>query len=105
MKYFKLQSFWADDCTFPDAFDTGTVISVDVDDLDKAYDMAIKEALKNIKPQIKPYIEKIESMDGSVCLDWYATPSKNKTGYHEFVEISEATQEEFDAQDTQLFLK
>jgi hypothetical protein len=91
--FFKIQSFWSDDNTFPDALDSGIIISC------ANIDIAIKEAFKNIKPQVKPYIE-IEVMDSEIAqLQYMPTPSKNRTGYIETIEISESTQEEFEAQD------
>jgi hypothetical protein len=98
-KYFKIQSFWADDCTFPDPLDSGTIIACE------SIDDAIEEAKSNVKPQIKRLLDENEDIEGNVTLDYYPTPSKNKTGYHEYISISEATQEDFDAQDWVKFEK
>jgi hypothetical protein len=90
--YVKIQSFWTDDCTFPEAFDSGYIVAVN--DMEEA----VKEAFKDIKPQIKPYVEREEDMEGNVYLRYYPTPSKNKTSYCESIKISESTKEDYESQ-------
>jgi hypothetical protein len=97
MKYFKIQSFWSDDCTFPDPLDNGEIVEAnDIDD-------AVKEALKNIKPQVKPYLEREDIDESLTILRYYPHPSKNRNGYTETVEITEVTQEEFTEQQREVY--
>jgi hypothetical protein len=83
MKNFKIQSFWSDDNTFPDPLDTGETVQCET------IEEAIKEAKKNIKPQVKPYIGTEIYSETYAQLTYFPTPSKNKTGYTETIEISE----------------
>lgn len=85
MEKFKIQSFWSDDCTFPDPLDTGIVIEA------QNIEEAVKEAKKNVKPQVKPYLEE-EIEEDFAILTYFPTPSKNKTGYTETVEITKLSQ-------------
>jgi hypothetical protein len=80
-KLFKIQSFWSDDNTFPDALDTGETVECET------IDDAIKEAMKNVKPQVKRFIDPCIYDDHHATLSYYPTPSKNKTGYTETIEI------------------
>jgi hypothetical protein len=92
MEYFKIQSFWSDDCTFPDSLDSGIVVRV------RDIEEAVKEAFKNIKPQVKPYIDTEIHDSENATLSYYPTPSKNKNGYTELIEITESTEAEYESQ-------
>jgi hypothetical protein len=92
-KFFKIQSFWADDYTFPDPLDSGQIIACE------SIDDAIEEAKTNIKPQVKRFIETEILEEDLAVLSYYPTPSKNKSGYIETIQITEATQEDFNAQE------
>jgi hypothetical protein len=82
MEKFEIKTYWSDDNTFPDPLDTGKTIEC------ANIDEAVKEALKSVKPQVKPYLEIDNSHEDLTIITYCPSPSKNKTGYTETIEIT-----------------
>jgi len=81
-RLYKIQSFYSDDNTFPEPLDTGETVEC------SSIDEAIIEAFKNIKPQVKRYVDPCIYDNNHAVLSYFPTPSKNKTGYTETIEIN-----------------
>jgi hypothetical protein len=81
-KNFKIQTYWSDENTFPDPLDSGEIFEC------SCIEEAIIEAFQNIRPQVKRYIETEIEDDNNARLTYFPTPSKNKNGYTETVEIT-----------------